>query len=289
MKVLVFGKNGQIAWELERSLAIVGEVRCVSSSEGNFSSPEVVRNIVQSYKPTHIVNAAAYTLVDKAETEAASATIINGTTVGVLAEEAKKVGAFLLHYSTDYVFDGSKGAPYEESDPTAPLNVYGKSKLVGEQLIQQVGGDYVVLRVSWVYGNRGVNFYRTMLRLGMERDELAIVSDQIGAPTWCRHISDASSLILKDNSLKDKSGIYHLSPTGQTSWCDFAKKIFELNRKFKVDLPLKVQSINEISSKDYVTLAKRPLNSRLNSTKLRNTFGITLPSWEASLELVVRG
>lgn len=286
MKMLIFGKNGQIAWELQRSLAVLGEVRALGSNEVNFLDKAAIVSAIKEYKPTHIVNASAYTAVDKAEQEEDVANKINGDAVGVIAEEAKRIEASFLHYSTDYVFDGSKTTAYVETDSAGPLNAYGRSKLLGEQNIQAVGGDYIVLRVSWVYGNHGQNFYRTMLRLGSEREELKIVSDQIGAPTWSRHIADASAHILKDRDISDKVGIYHLSPQGETSWYGFANKIFELHREAGLT-PLKVKSLQEISTQEYVTPAKRPLNSRMKASKIFSAFGLMLPEWSQSLSMVV--
>lgn len=243
--------------------------------------------IIREFKPDRIINAAAYTAVDKAESEEHIANIINGETVGVIAAEAKKINAHLLHYSTDYVFDGSKQAPYSETDPTGPINAYGRSKLLGESLIQQVGGQFVILRVSWVYGFRAANFYRTMLRLAADRESIGVVDDQVGAPTWCRHIADASSHLISDSLLQEKSGIYHLSPQGETSWYGFAEKIFEFNRDCHSEQSLKIQTLNKLTSKEYVTPAARLLNSRMRALKIKEQFGIQLPHWQISLEMVI--
>lgn len=288
MKILVLGKNGQVAWELQRSLAVLGEVRSVGQDEANFVDPSKLVEIIRSYKPSHIVNAAAYTAVDKAETEENIATIVNGNTVGVIAEEAKKLGSLLFHYSTDYVFNGKKESPYVEDDSTDPLNAYGRSKLLGEKLITEVGGDHIILRVSWVYGNRGTNFYKTMLSLGAQKEMLRIVNDQIGAPTWSRHIADATAHILKDARVREKSGIYHLSPKGETSWFGFAEKIFEKYKSIYPESSLKIKDLQGISTQEYGARAPRPLNSRMSSEKLRKTFCLELPSWDSSLDLVVR-
>ncbi|WII71840.1 dTDP-4-dehydrorhamnose reductase [Bdellovibrio sp. 22V] len=286
MKTLIFGRNGQVAWELQRSLAVHGEVRAVGSEEVSFLSLDSISKVIREYKPNHIVNAAAYTAVDRAENEKDIADKVNGEAVGVIAAEAKRIGASFMHYSTDYVFDGTKSEPYVESDQVCPINAYGRSKVLGEKLIQEVGSDFTILRIGWVYGARGNNFYRTMLRLGAEKSELAIVADQIGSPTWSRHVADASAHILFDRQRKDKAGIYHLSPQGEVSWFDFACKIFELTRTLHPSRSLKIQTIKKIETEDYITPALRPLNSRMNANKVNSTFGIQLPHWEKSLRLV---
>ncbi len=288
MKILILGRNGQVATELAKACSQLGEVVTLGSEQASFLSPDVVLKYIEDIRPTHIINAAAYTAVDRAEIEEAEAQQINGTTVGLIAKVAQKINAILVHYSTDYVFDGAKSSPFIESDETRPLNAYGRSKLLGEDLIQQAGGGYVILRISWVYGQTGNNFYRTMLRLGYERAELEVVDDQIGAPTWSRDVAAATVQILKDADLKSKSGIYHLSPQGQTSWCGFARKIFELQRKVHPDQPLKVQQVFAIPSAEYPTPAQRPRNSRLSADKIEKTFGVRLPPWEQSLEKMMK-
>ncbi|WP_374028797.1 dTDP-4-dehydrorhamnose reductase [Bdellovibrio bacteriovorus] len=287
MRILVFGKNGQVAWELQRSLASLGETRFVGSNEVNFAVPEAIAQAIREYKPTCIVNAAAYTAVDKAESDESVANQVNGESVGTLAHEAKKIGATVLHYSTDYVFDGEKKTPYVETDIPSPLNAYGRSKLLGEKRLLEVGGDSVILRVSWVYGRKGSNFLRTMLRLGGEKEELKVVNDQVGAPTWSRHIADVTSHIISDSDLRGKSGIYHVSPQGETSWFGFASKIFELHNEMYAEKTLKIKSLLPIPSEQYPSPAQRPLNSRMSSGKLRDSFGLELPLWERSLELMM--
>jgi dTDP-4-dehydrorhamnose reductase len=288
-KILIFGKNGQVAWELQRSCAILGEVKACGSHEVNLERPQDIVNTIRSYRPDYIVNAAAYTAVDKAESEESIANQVNGHSVGAMAEEAKAVGAKLIHYSTDYVFDGSKETPYVESDPTNPVNAYGRSKLLGEKYIQEVGGDSVVLRVSWVYGTHGNNFYKTMLRLGADREQLKVVADQFGVPTWSRHIADASAHILRDAEFSAKKGIYHLTPQGKTNWCEFAQEIFKLTAEIKPQVALKVREVSPIGTVDFPTPAKRPKNSMMDSNNVYKQFGVKLPNWMHSLKLVVQG
>jgi dTDP-4-dehydrorhamnose reductase len=265
LKILIFGKNGQVSTELLQVFADASRERLVvrGSDQADFKNPEKLPALIREIKPTHIINAAAYTAVDKAESEEAIANTINGEAVGVIATEAKKIGAKLIHYSTDYVFDGTKKTPYVESDVPNPLNAYGRSKLLGEKNIQQVGGEYHILRVSWVYGQHGNNFYKTMLKLAADREELRVVSDQIGAPTWSRTIAEKTKLLVQSANLS--SGIYHVSPQGQTSWYDFACKIFETARAHGANL--KIKTVTPIPSSDYPTPAKRPLNSKMISEK----------------------
>lgn len=282
-------KTGQVSVEVQKACADLGEVSVVSSEQASFLSPDSVLQYIRDFKPTHIVNAAAYTAVDRAEIEAAEAHQINGTTVGLIAQEAKRIGATLIHYSTDYVFDGAKAEPFLETDETRPLNVYGRSKLLGETLIQESGCYFVILRVSWIYSDRSTNFYRTMLRLGYEREELKVVDDQIGAPSWSREIAKATVQVLRHPELKAKSGVYHLSPQGQTSWCGFALKIFELQKSLHPETPLKVNKVIGIKTEEYPTPALRPRNSRLNSEKIQRVFGIQLPAWDQSLADFMKG
>lgn len=240
-----------------------------------------VDNLLREMKPAIIVNAAAYTAVDKAEVEAEKSLVINGTAPGVLAEEAKKMGAAFVHYSTDYVFDGQKGLPYVEEDIPYPINMYGQSKLAGEMAIQQIGGNYLILRTSWVYGMRGNNFLITMLRLAEEREELRVVNDQFGAPTWSRTLAESTALILAKgrDKLSENSGIFHLAANGYTSWYEFARKIMMLSDK-------RTQVIG-IPSAEYPTPAKRPAYSVLNNEKAYERFGIKMPDWETMLRLAL--
>lgn len=288
MKILLTGKNGMVGWELNRSLLPLGEVVALDRSQADLSKPESLRQIVRDIQPDVIVNAAAHTAVDKAEEEEALATLINGVAPGVLAEEAKRCGALLVHYSTDYVFDGSKDSPYVESDTPNPINAYGRSKLAGEIAIQNSGADYLLFRTSWVYAARGKNFLLSMLRLMQEHEELKIVADQVGAPTWARTVADVSAHCLRQ-ALTERAegrftpGTYHLTAEGQTSWHGFAEKIAELGRASLLAASLKIKAIRPIPSSDYPTPAKRPTNSRLSSKALSGRFSIDLPAWQLSL------
>ncbi len=235
MKILLTGKTGQVGYELERSLQGLGEIIALDRSQMDLANLDQVRDVIRAIKPDLIINPAAYTAVDKAESEPELAMRINGEAPGVMAEEAKKLGAAMIHYSTDYVFDGSKTTPYVETDPTCPINVYGATKLAGEQAIQAAGIPHLILRTSWVYGMRGKNFLLTMLRLAQERDELRIVADQHGAPTWCRTIADTTAHIVAQAKgaqhaqdwWQERSGIYHLTAQGQTTWYGFTQAILE--------------------------------------------------------------
>ncbi len=284
-KILLTGKNGQVGWELERTLATLGEVVAVDRQGMDLADPDSIRRAVRAIRPDLIVNPAAYTAVDKAESEPELAMAINGIAPGIMAEEAKRLGAEMVHYSTDYVFDGAKDSPYLEQDLPNPLGVYGKTKLAGEEAIRASGVPHLILRTSWVYGMRGRNFLLTILRLAKERDELKIVADQIGAPTWSRMIAEASAQILARHgtSLSDVSGLYHLTAGGRTSWHGFTQAILEHTRSGEQALPRLIP----IATPEYPLPAPRPLYSLLANDKLFNTFGIGLPSWDASLALCV--
>jgi len=286
MKILLTGKNGQVGWELQRTLAPLGEVVAVDRLKLDLGNPDSIRSVIREVKPDLIVNPAAHTAVDKAESEPELAMAVNGIAPGVMAEEAKKLGAAMVHYSTDYVFDGTKTSPYTEEDIPNPINVYGKTKLAGEQAIQAVGIPHLILRTSWVYGARGKNFLLTILRLAKERDELKIVDDQLGAPTWSRMIAEATAQILAQSVspltphpslLTQYGGIYNLTAAGRTSWCGFTQAILENAQVGTRAIP--------ITSADYPLPAPRPLFSLLASDKLAKTFGLKLPSWEDSLAL----
>jgi len=259
-----------------------------SRNELDLGNLDLTRQTVREHKPTLIVNAAAYTAVDKAEEESTLAMAINGISPGVLAEEAKRIGAPLIHYSTDYVFDGEKNDPYSEDDVTNPLNIYGKTKLAGEQAIQAVGGAYLIFRTSWVYGMRGNNFLSKILKIAEERDSLSVVNDQIGAPTWCRMVAEATAQIIAKISchsnpklfFEEISGIYHLTAAGKTSWYGFAEAILA-NRSGLAAVPRLVP----ISSDKYASPTIRPLNSLLSNAKLNSRFNISLPAWMTGLEL----
>jgi dTDP-4-dehydrorhamnose reductase len=287
MKILVTGCNGQVGFELARTLLPLGEIFAFSREQFDLMNLDSCRATIQTISPDVIINAAAYTAVDKAETERKTAFLINEKAVAVLAEEAKKLNALLIHYSTDYVFDGTKDAPYNEDDETNPLNVYGESKLAGEKAIQQSGADYLILRTTWVFASRGQNFVKSILRLAAEREELNIVADQIGAPTSARFIAETTTHILRQtqqerNAKTFTSAIYNLTNSGETSWHGFAEKIVELAKQQNIELKNRI--INPIPTSAYPTPAKRPLNSRLSNQKLTQHFNLKMPSWETVLE-----
>jgi len=289
VKILLIGSQGQVGWELARTLLPLGEVVAASRAQADLSDLDGLRRSVRTIKPDVIVNAAAYTAVDKAETEQEQAFLINAQAAGVLAEEAAICGALLIHYSTDYVFDGSKSGAYLEGDQTNPLNVYGQSKLAGEQAIQASTADFLILRTTWVYAARGNNFVKSILRLAQEREELNIVADQIGAPTWARLIAESTAHILRQAQQERqqggfKSGIYNLTSTGETSWHGFAEKIIELAKQ-QDGLPITTQRVNPIPTSAYPLPATRPANSRLSTQRLQKHYQLALPSWEAALQL----
>jgi dTDP-4-dehydrorhamnose reductase len=289
-RTLVFGRSGQLGWELRHRLSCLGEVKTVGSSEVNFSSPDAIRGAIRDFAPSIIVNAAAYTAVDKAESEPEAAWAVNATAPGVLAEEAKRIGSLLVHYSTDYVFDGSKDGPYVESDLTNPLNEYGKSKLGGEKAIADVGGEYLIFRTSWVYGARGTNFLLTMMRLAKERPELRIVNDQTGAPTSSECIAQTTAHILaqvvapESGGLQGRSGLYHLTCAGATTWFGFAE---EFLGKLSGESGLPLPKLVPIATSEFPRPAKRPTNSRLSCLRLEEAFGVKMPEWQSALSLVL--
>lgn len=288
MKLLVTGANGQVGWELARSLMPLGEVVALDRSRCDLSRPESLAPLVAELAPDVIVNAAAYTAVDKAESEETLATTINGTAAGELARAAKAAGALLVHYSTDYVFDGTKSAPYTEDDPVAPVNAYGRSKLAGEVAIRDSGCDHLILRTTWVFAARGGNFVRTMLRLGAERQQLRVVADQHGAPTWARNIADATAHIVGQAQRERRggtfvSGVFNLASAGETSWHGFAEAIFAAARGAMPDAALKVANVEAIPASAYPTPAARPANSRLAADRLAARFGIAMPHWQDAL------
>ncbi len=281
MKILLNGKNGQVGWELQRTLATLGEVVAVDRREMDLANPDSIRHAIRAARPDLIVNAAAYTAVDKAEAEPDLAMAINGIAPGIMAEEAGRLGAAMVHYSTDYVFDGTKATPYAEEDLPNPLNVYGKTKLTGERAVQAAGIPHLILRTSWVYGLRGRNFLLTVLRLAKERDELKIVDDQFGAPTWSRMIAEATAQILAQRKdLDEVGGLCHLTAAGQTSWHGFTRAILDQR-----DLGSAKPRLAAIPTADYPLPAPRPHHSGLDNTKLRQTFGLALPAWDAALKL----
>lgn len=277
MRILLTGVNGQVGWELRRTLAPLGEVHALDRRALDLSDPDAIRATVRALRPQLIVNPAAHTAVDRAESEPELALAINATAPGVLAEEAARLGAGMVHYSTDYVFDGAKHEPYLESDAPNPLNVYGRTKLAGEEAVRASGAAHLILRTSWVYGLRGRNFLGTILRLAQERDELKIVADQIGAPTWSRVIAEASAQILAQRDWRERSGCYHLTAGGETSWHGFAGAILEATGSSIVPAP--------IATADYPLPALRPAFSLLSNDRLFAAFGLRLPAWRDSLAL----
>jgi dTDP-4-dehydrorhamnose reductase len=283
--ILLTGINGQVGFELARSLQGLGNVVALDRNGLDLGDLDQIRRVVRELKPALIVNPAAYTAVDKAESDVDAAMRLNGEAPGVLAEEAKKLNAALVHYSTDYVFNGKKDGAYIEDDAVDPQNVYGKSKLAGEQVIAASGCDHLIFRTSWVYGTRGKNFLLTMLRLGAERDELSVVADQIGAPTWAGTIAVmtanviAQSLVAGPEWWVDKSGVYHLTASGATSWHGFAQAIFDLSALSKKPV------VKPIPAAEYPTPALRPSNSRMAAEKLAAAFGLSAPDWRDALAL----
>jgi len=287
MKILLIGKNGQVGWELHRTLAPLAEVVAVDYPEINFTDTAALRRLVAETRPNVVVNAAAYTAVDKAETEQKLCRQINATAPGVLAEETKKISALLVHYSTDYIFDGTKQTPYFETDAPNPLGVYGESKLAGDQAVGASGVDYLIFRLCWVYGARGQNFLLTMQRLAREREKLRVVRDQVGCPTWARMIAEATAFAINQVAgSADRSafnGAYHLAASGLTSWHGFASRIIEL----MPEADRKCREIEGVTTAEYPTPSKRPAYSVLNCDKLQATFGLRLPDWETSLRQVL--
>ena len=292
MKLLLFGRNGQLGWELQRSLAVLGEVVALDSASeplcGDFTRPDALAGTVRRVQPDAIVNAAAYTAVDKAESEPDLAHSINATAVAALAREAAELGAWLVHFSTDYVFDGSGDSPRDESAPTGPLNVYGRTKLEGEEAIRASGCRHLILRTSWVHGARGGNFARTMLRLAAERERLQVIDDQIGAPTGAELLADITAHALRAVQRRsDLAGTYHAAAAGETSWHGYAQFVIEWARAHGRAVRVRPAAIEAVPTSAFPTAARRPLNSRLATHKLRASFGITLPPWQAGVERMV--
>jgi dTDP-4-dehydrorhamnose reductase len=288
MKLLLFGMNGQVGWELQRSLAPLGEVIALDHDSrnmcGDFTHPDELARTVRMVAPDVIVNAAAHTAVDRAESEAELARTINAEAPGALAVEALHINAWLVHYSTDYVFDGSGDKPWLEDDATDPLNVYGATKLEGERLIQQSGCKHLIFRTSWVYGARGGNFARTMLRLAQERDSLSVIDDQHGAPTGADLLADVTAHALRAAQLRPElSGLYHLVASGETSWHGYARYVIDFARRNGVELKVAADAVKAVPTSAFPTPAKRPHNSRMDTTKLRKIFDLNLPSWETGV------
>ena len=296
MKILLFGKNGQVGWELQRSLAPLGEVIALDFDSagadgqglcGDFTDRAGLAGTVRKVRPDVIVNAAAYTAVDKAESEPELAQRINALSPGVLADEARELGAWLVHFSTDYVFDGSGTTPWVETDTPAPLNVYGKTKLAGEKAVMRCD-RHLIFRTSWVYAARGANFAKTMLRLAGEREQLKVIADQIGAPTGAELLADVTAHALRAALAEpDLAGLYHLTASGETSWHGYAQLVIEQARRAGQAIRVAPQAIEAIPTRDYPTPAQRPLNSRLDTRKLQETFGLSLPDWKPGVERAV--
>lgn len=289
MKILLFGKNGRVGWELQRSLAPLGEIIALSSGSqdhcGDLTKLSGLAETVRQVKPDIIVNAAAHTAVDKAESEAELAHIINAGAPGVLAQEAKALDAWLIHYSTDYVFDGSGNTPWLEADVTAPLSVYGATKLAGEQAIQASNCKHLIFRTSWVYGARGNNFAKTMLRLAQERDSLSVINDQIGAPTGADLLADVTAHAIRTAQAQPElSDLYHLVASGETSWYGYASYVIDTAQKMGLQLKVNSESITPVPTSAFPTPAQRPKNSRLNTHKLQTSFNLTLPLWQAGVK-----
>lgn len=289
MSILLLGKDGQVGWQLQRSLAPHGQVVAYGRSECDMADLDRVRSVVRQIKPSVIVNASAYTAVDKAESEPELARRINAEAPGVLAEEAAALGALLLHYSTDYVYDGCKSGAYVETDVTSPQSVYGRTKLAGEEAIRSVGGKSLIFRTSWVFGARGGNFVKTILRLAREKDALNVVDDQIGSPTPAAMIATVSGValaMLRRGQLLEKgeNRLYHLAAARPVSWCEFARTIVDLAGQAPgFDLRLKPEAIKAITSAEYPTPARRPANSRLDCGRLEADFGLQMPDWQPYL------
>jgi dTDP-4-dehydrorhamnose reductase len=285
MKILLFGKSGQVGWALQRSLAPLGELVALDTRSnplgGDFSYPDSIAETVRRVAPDVIVNAAAYTAVDKAESEATVARLINAETPAVLAREAALSGALLVHYSSDYVFDGSGIKPWAEDDRPGPLSVYGKSKLEGDEAIVAAGCRHLIFRTSWVYGLMGQNFAKTMLRLARERDSLNIIADQIGAPTGADLLADVTAhAIARVMQCPEMGGVYHLAASGQTSWHEYACFVIEFARAAGVDIKVAPAAIHAIASEAYPAPAPRPRNSRLDTARFEHVFGLRLPHWK---------
>jgi dTDP-4-dehydrorhamnose reductase len=289
MKIVLFGKGGQVGWELQRSLVPLGELVALdfdsTDFHADFSRPAGLADTVRALRPDVIVNAAAHTAVDKAESEPAVAAALNAEAPRMLAAEAASIGAWLVHYSTDYVFDGSGHAPRDEDAPTAPLSVYGRTKLNGEQFIRASGCRHLMLRTSWVYGARGGNFARTMLKLAAERDALDVIDDQVGAPTGADLLADVTAHALRA-CLHDatKGGLYHCVAGGHTSWFEYALHVIDWARAHGLPVRVAPDAVRPVPTSAFATAARRPLNSRLDTGKLRSTFGLVLPPWRQGVD-----
>jgi dTDP-4-dehydrorhamnose reductase len=294
MKILLLGKNGQVGWELQRSLAPLGELMALDRHStqacGDLSRPEDLMQTVRNYRPDVIVNAAAHTAVDQAEGEPEVARLLNATAPAALAEAAQQCGALLVHYSTDYVFNGEGQVPWQESDVTAPLNVYGQTKREGELAIANSGCQHLIFRTSWVYASRGANFAKTMLRLAGERERLTVIDDQFGAPTGADLIADVTAQALRQvralpaTEQLQHTGIFHLVAAGQTSWHGYASHVIEIAKRLRPASEWRVQEVAPVPSSAFVTAAQRPHNSRLATARLEANFGLRMPAWQDGVE-----
>jgi len=289
MKILLFGKNGQVGWELQRSLAPLGGMTALDFDSkghcGDLTDLEGIAHTIQEVAPDVIVNAAAHTAVDKAESESELVRTLNALAPGVIAQEAKRNNAWLIHYSTDYVFDGSGDRPWVETDPTGPLSVYGATKLEGEQLVRQSGCKHLIFRTSWVYAARGGNFAKTMLRLAQERDKLSVIDDQFGAPTGADLLADITAHAIRTAQQRPEvAGLYHLVAGGETSWYGYADFVLDHARKAGIGLKVAPEAIQSVPTSAFPTPANRPHNSRMSTEKLQRTFDLNLPHWQIGVE-----
>lgn len=289
MKILLFGRNGQVGWELQRSLAPLGELIALDRHSrdfcGDLSNLQALAATVQAVRPALIVNAAAHTAVDKAESEPELARTINALAPGVLAQEAQKLGAWLVHYSTDYVFDGSGNQPWIETDTPAPLSVYGQTKLEGEQLIAAHCSRHLIFRTSWVYAARGSNFAKTMLRLAQERERLTVIDDQWGAPTGAELLADVTAHAIRQAMAQPQAaGLYHLAASGETTWNGYAKHVIAQAGRAQIAIKVVATEVAPVPTSAFPMPARRPHNSRLNTGKLQATFGLSLPAWQQGVD-----
>ncbi len=294
MKILLFGKNGQVGWELQRSLASVGEIIALDVEDkigmwGDFSKPHLLAETVRTVAPDVIVNAAAHTAVDKAESEPELSRVINAVAPTVLAQSARDCGALLIHYSTDYIFDGSGNHFRKEEEATGPLSVYGETKLEGEEAIRASGCKHLIFRTSWVYAARGGNFAKTMLRLAQEREALSVIDDQVGAPTGADFLADVTAHAVRIVQMNPGAGgTYHLVAGGETSWYGYAKYVLQCAKEFGVKLKVQPDQVSAIPTVAFPTPARRPLNSRLDTYRVSNAFGLCLPDWRTGVERMLR-
>jgi dTDP-4-dehydrorhamnose reductase len=292
MRLLLTGKNGQVGFELQRSLAPLGEVRAVGSAECDLADESAVRALVRDFAPDVIVNPAAYTAVDRAESEPDRATVVNSRAPAVLGEEASRLGATVIHFSTDYVFDGESPRPYRESDPANPQGVYGATKLSGERALAAATSRHLILRTSWVVGAHGANFAKTMLRLAAERDELRVVADQYGAPTSAALLADLTAHLVRQLQREGADGfpygLYHVAGGGDTNWCDYARFVLEEALAAGRSLKTRPESVQAITTAEYPTPARRPANSRLDTSSFREAFGLVLPPWQDGVRHILR-